>query len=236
MRLLKCSLFIAILLNSAFHSLLVNSVRCSGTPASILLAQRWAKTECKASNLIGNPACNLEQWTLHGLWPDNVKVIDPVPLPGDFFNRFENYENIMRTEWTFLGIANQNTYITETTTFWKHEWTKHGYCAKDFIGSDEPKIYFQKALELYRGANLLRHLASKGIEPNDTTTYQTHQIRDVFLADKPYVRPIVNCRRMGNKYYLSEIIICLNQNLKPVNCGTGDTNVCPEGAITYPRT
>ncbi|KAK6469067.1 ribonuclease T2-like [Huso huso] len=202
------------------------------TPTSILLTQRWAKTECKASNLTDNPACNSKQWTLHGLWPGNVKVIDPVPLSEDFFNTFENYENIMRTEWTFLGIADQNTYITETKTFWKHEWTKHGYCAKDFIGSEDPKIYFQEALRLYRRANLLSILADNNVTPNDNATYRTYQIINAFDG----LRPHVNCRKIGNKYYLSEIIICLNQNLKPVNCGTGDTNVCPEGAITYPET
>ncbi|XP_041091772.1 ribonuclease T2-A-like [Polyodon spathula] len=176
MSLLKCSLFIVVLLNSTFHSLLVNSVRCSGTPSSILLTQRWAKTECKDPNLKGNPACNSNKWTLHGLWPDKVKVIDADPLTDDFFNTFENYQQIMRTDWTFLGSADQNTYIRETKKFWNHEWMKHGYCAKDFIGSDQPKPYFEKALELYRSEDLLSRLTSSGIKPRDDKTYQEYEV------------------------------------------------------------
>ncbi|KAK1153939.1 ribonuclease T2-like [Acipenser oxyrinchus oxyrinchus] len=236
MCLLKCSLFIVILLNSAFHSLLVNSVQCSGNATSIVLAQRWAKTECKDPNVKGNPACNSKQWTLHGLWPDNVKVIDAVPLSEDFFNKFEDYENIMRTEWTFLGKADQNNYINKTKEFWNHEWMKHGYCARDFIGSVDPRTYFQRALELYRGKNLLR-IFDDVVKPDDNITFKKYKIINVFLAIEPYVRPIVNCRKVGNRYYLSEIHLCFNQNLQPVDCITSSGDVCPDKAdITYPQT
>ncbi|MBN3284057.1 RNT2 Ribonuclease, partial [Polyodon spathula] len=142
----------------------------------------------------------------------------------------------MRTDWTFLGSADQNTYIRETKKFWNHEWMKHGYCAKDFIGSDQPKPYFEKALELYRSEDLLGRLTSSGIEPRDDKTYQEYEIIQAFTTETPFVRPILSCRAMNRRTYLSEISICFDQNLKAIDCESGGSNVCPKGAITYPLT
>ena len=81
-----------------------------------------------------------DDWSIHGLWPQNSLDSYPVYCKKVVFDI--NKLN------PILDELKKNWYSTETTDeyFWSHEWEKHGSCM--FTKMDEID-YFKKALYLY---------------------------------------------------------------------------------------
>ena len=91
------------------------------------------------------------QWTIHGLWPQNSKSDYPT-----FCRRVDFSENLLNPiiddlekYWHSDRGSNEN--------FWEHEWKKHGSCM--FQEMDELQ-YFSKTLELFH------YVRNKGIINN----------------------------------------------------------------------
>ena len=91
------------------------------------------------------------QWTIHGLWPQNSKSDYPT-----FCRRVDFSENLLNPiiddldkYWHSDRGSNEN--------FWEHEWKKHGSCM--FQEMDELQ-YFSKTLELFH------YVRKKGIINN----------------------------------------------------------------------
>eukprot|EP00928_Gymnodinium_smaydae_P073180 TRINITY_DN56425_c0_g1_i1.p1 TRINITY_DN56425_c0_g1~~TRINITY_DN56425_c0_g1_i1.p1 ORF type:complete len:193 (-),score=26.19 TRINITY_DN56425_c0_g1_i1:240-818(-) len=77
-----------------------------------------------------------DKWTLHGLWP---QWKEDCKGPHYDESKLASIRSTMETEWKScpeMGKAD--------TSFWSHEWTKHGSCS----GMDE-LTYFKTTLHLY---------------------------------------------------------------------------------------
>ena len=91
------------------------------------------------------------QWTIHGLWPQNSKSNYPTFCRNVDFN--ENLLNPIIKDldkyWHSDRGSNKN--------FWEHEWKKHGSCMFQEMNELE---YFKKTLDLFH------YVKNKGIIEN----------------------------------------------------------------------
>ncbi|KAI9591817.1 ribonuclease T2-like protein [Syncephalis fuscata] len=114
---------------------------CSPTMGLMVFTQQWYPS-------LG-PS---DQFTMHGLWPDNC---DGTYGPSDGCDSERNYDNLGQIieEGDAELFKNMNTYWPsykgDAPAFWSHEWNKHGTC----VSTLEPKRteYFRTALSLRAG-------------------------------------------------------------------------------------
>ena len=109
----------------------------SGTPGTFdvyLLAQSWQAEFCY-NKYSTYPGCNspedywTTQFTLHGLWPEYTTGY-PESCTDEAFDA-SSVENaigldVLNQYWPNVK-ANQDD--SAYTSFWEHEWTKHGTCS-----------------------------------------------------------------------------------------------------------
>ncbi|KAK8785703.1 hypothetical protein V5799_007932, partial [Amblyomma americanum] len=110
--------------------------------------------------------------------------------------------------------------------FWRYQWEKHGSCAIDVPELNGTLEYFSSTLRLYKEYNIFKLLFNELIQPSLFRTYSDGDIRNALPED---MRGNVNivCKRttlpiqslQGRTVsVLTEIHICLNKTLEPVNC------------------
>lgn len=157
--------------------------------------------------------------------------IDLALLPGSLGEQ-------MSKVWPSLKQSRRSAQ-SETFSFWRHEWTKHGTCAvklNQAKGQQEQlfsaEAYFATVLQLYRRFPLSRWLTSARIVPSNDQPYSRAQIhralegvgeslRGVFRlkCDRPPSRREEEASsQFPSPAILSEVQICLDQSLKPVHC------------------
>ncbi|XP_006882892.1 PREDICTED: ribonuclease T2 [Elephantulus edwardii] len=207
----------------------------------LIMVHHWPPTVCKEvqSNCSDPP----DYWTIHGLWPDK----------GEACNRtwHFDYREILdllpdlKIYWPDVLHHSPNC-----TTFWKHEWDKHGTCAAQLDILNSEKKYFGKSLELYRQLSLNSVLRKLGIKPS-TNYYEVADIKDA-LASVYGVVPKVQCLPPAQNekvQIIGQIELCLTKELQLRNCSEpGDPaplqarvrreshhlHVCEDGPVFYP--
>ena len=101
-----------------------------------ILAQFWpaelceteaSTQDCKSPNSYWN-----NHFTIHGLWPNNQDGSYPKNCPKVAFNQSVIDDSIgfdtMLTYWPNLSDDSSEPE-SEYTSFWEHEWSKHGTCS-----------------------------------------------------------------------------------------------------------
>lgn len=126
--------------------------------------------------------------TAAGLWPDNCDGTYEA-----YCDDARNYKDIT----TILQDANHTEtlgfmqkywkdYHGNDNTFWQHEWGKHGTCVStlspscfpNYSRAEEVPLFFDRAVELFKGLPTYEWLKEAGIEPSTTATYTSAQIQD----------------------------------------------------------
>lgn len=122
-------------------------------------------------------------------------------------------------------------------SFWQHEWQKHGTCARQIRPLQNQQKYFETILGLYNQFNL------SAIPFQSNKSYKIQEIHDLMeprVANK-HVR--LKCSLINANQYNSpkkpgqensnqrlsiftEVHICLNKQLQPINCTRRDDNQC----------
>lgn len=73
----------------------------------------------------------------------------------------------MKNRWT--EVKDSNSWLNKKEgELWKHEWKKHGTCAKSLPALDSELKYFQQALNWSKQYPLNDLLVKGGIQPNGT--------------------------------------------------------------------
>ncbi len=103
----------------------------------------------------------------------------------------------------------------ELTSFWEHEWEKHGTCALSIIKDEH--AYFETTLGLHDKFDFTAILAKNGIVPSDSKSYSIDEIQDAIASELKY-KPLVTCEAQGQKQFISEMQICLDKNLELLDC------------------
>ncbi|KAI4900077.1 hypothetical protein NFI96_019251 [Prochilodus magdalenae] len=154
----------------------VFSVRHDWT--KLILTHHWPKTFCTLEHC----TADFNYWTLHGLWPDVGNECNS----SWHFNasQIEDLLPEMKKYWPDL-------LQPESTSFWKHEWQKHGTCAAKDQDLNSQHKYFSKALELYHKLDLNGFLKKSQIVPSEDY-YKLGDLEESFM--KAYgVTPKIQC-------------------------------------------
>ncbi|XP_035153031.1 ribonuclease T2 isoform X2 [Callithrix jacchus] len=142
------------------------------------------------------------------------------------------------------------------SSFWNHEWRKHGTCAAQVDALNSQRKYFGRTLELYRELDLNSVLLKLGIKPS-VNYYQVADFKDA-LARVYRVIPKIHCLPPSQDeevQTIGQIELCLTkQDQKLRNCtepgqepphkkevwlaGGGTESrglrVCEDGPVFYP--
>jgi ribonuclease T2 len=197
----------------------------------LLLVRTWPPTFCEvlkeSSEECTAPA--LQAFTLHGLWPEyrsggwpqycsTAEKHDLVKVQGAETARRSNKASIknsdddatdddgkVRCEWpSFHG---------STLNFWDHEWDKHGSCAAPLLGNRTE--FFKTVVNLHDQFNLNHLFRSQGLWPVGNSQGMFKSIEAAQAVEKKFgVKPRLAC----HKGSLSEVWMCLDLDLKPVEC------------------
>ena len=135
-------------------------------------------------------------------------------------------------------------------SFWRHEWEKHGTCAKQLPAFLDEHQYFRKSLELYAHWNASRILPAAGIVPGvsylpEEVLEKLHVLfkkgEDDDMFKQAYsIYPAINCahdKRFKNRLFY-EFIICLDKRLNPISCkdtAGGFLGSCGKQRMMFPN-
>lgn len=110
---------------------------------------------------------------------------------------------------------------TPNEEFWKHEWQKHGTCAK-LKNLNTQNEYFAQALSWSTNYDMFKLLAESEIMPG--SKYSPLSIAKAIkreLGADPSIRCV--SRNGNDEMHLREIYICFNKELELIDC-QGDRN------------
>lgn len=197
----------------------------------IVLALQWPAAFCLKQSC----AKHRDVWGIHGTWPNyengswpsdccferdfNIKLLDPIRAD-------------LELKWNTLKSDG------DVASFWKHEWTKHGTCAKNNLILKGQLNYFKETLKLFDKYQLMQWLKDSHIVPSN----QPYQIQNVFRAIENNVGKKVNIVCIKNKQLplpvISEVYLCLGkESLKPIDCPANNKqSICGNKNILYPPT
>lgn len=170
----------------------------------MIFSQSWPYTFCHTWTVNSNThTCNLpgnrNQWTIHGIWylydiylTKNTKCFltffssyfrpNKIGSFGPFFCNNQTSFSLGTLETIIPELHNRWTEIKGSKTWsrkqegdlWKHEWLKHGSCAKSLPALDTELKYFKQGLDWSKQYVLSDLLAQGGITPN--ANYPVNQI------------------------------------------------------------
>lgn len=215
----------------------------------LLLATEWQGTVCKFK-VCGEDTSADGVFNLHGLWPNANNGKHPFTcskvklgmssLPGDLKTDLVNY-------WSGLYSSQED--------FLNHEWEKHGTCWRSDYGNiqsmpdlvrehvskarsastQQPEPYMRIATTLSsKTYNLYSILEKGGIFPTDSDSYNLEQVYSTISESLGVDNFQINCLRdEAGRSFLNEFRVCLNNDLKPMNCKSRSTSSC-NGYVFYP--
>ncbi|KAF3619672.1 hypothetical protein FXO38_32785 [Capsicum annuum] len=192
---------------------------------------QWKSTFCKTNHCKRVP---LDTFSIHGLWPANAtghSMKCPQGAGSDvdtLMKKDRKLETALKAIWPNLLAAGNDR------RFWKHEWTKHGFCSNKSL----PIVaYFNGAVMVHNNLiainnknNLRDYLAEGGVRPSTANTYNKQVIitavqRLVGANNNVYVACKVDSHNK-NVIYLKEIHLCLDTTLRNfVSCPTANPDL-----------
>jgi len=188
------------------------------------LVSQWPGSGCQSQSCVRSIS-SISWWTLHGLWPQRNDGTWPATCGGSVFNSSAiiPLSKVMYQYWP-------SYYQTDSTSFWDHEYTKHGTCALD----GDAKIlneydYFSLALDKIRAHPMKDILASASITPSDDETYTSDQLLSAIRSSLGYNATMVCQPTTG---LLESISICFGKDLQLIDCK--DDKRCTASSISYP--
>ncbi|KAI2811572.1 Ribonuclease T2 [Blomia tropicalis] len=236
-----------------------------------ILAIQWPVSFCYEKQECNLQIARNKKWLIHGLWPNRVQRSRPKPKPkrndgGQTSNSSQRsavttiYNDIQfccgpSYNQTSINSKLYRELIDKWPTlhsngkhhgFWRHEWQKHGTCARSVDQLKTQKAYFETILSMYNQFDLNR----SSLQSN--RTYQLAELHRI-------IRPLVGGKRIriecslapnngtgtpntgnrsnnnGNKISIfSEVHICLNKSLQPIDCTRNDDYQCSKQGVLFP--
>jgi ribonuclease T2 len=163
---------------------------------------------------------------IHGLWPDYNDGSWPQFCDKEPFNPKEVSDVIieMDDDWGSLACPSSDSH-----SFWKHEWTKHGTCSG--LGQ---RGYFQAAINLYSKYDVTAALAEAGIHP-DGKHYEIEHVRKAISTVLDGHLPGIDCNKdaKGNRQ-IYQVWICVAKNGSTlIQCPVFPRTEC-KGSVEFP--
>nr|Q40381.1 RecName: Full=Ribonuclease S-7; AltName: Full=S7-RNase; AltName: Full=Stylar glycoprotein 7; Flags: Precursor [Nicotiana alata]AAA87898.1 S7-RNase [Nicotiana alata] len=152
-------------------------------------------------------------FTIHGLWPDNVSTTLNYCAAKENFKNIEDdtKKDDLYKRWPDLTTA--ETYCKQHQNFWRHEYNKHGKCCSESYNREQ---YFDLAMALKDKFDLLSSLRNHGIIPGRGMKYTVQKINSTI---KKITQGYPNLSCTKGIMELVEIGICFDSMVKNViNC------------------
>lgn len=184
-----------------------------------MLVQEWPQSQCEYLMATHRHKCAYPKvatsWTMHGLWPstDHGHRQPFYCTKSKFnFNKIKDIEKELLQYWPNLYVG------ASESSLWKHEYEKHGTCAASVDGFQDEHAYFSKTIELRERYDMQKALTKAGIEPSKDTTYEASAVQSA-LNEAYGVKTCPGCAYQEDiGQVLSQIYICLDKSLKPIDC------------------
>ncbi|KAK3601627.1 hypothetical protein CHS0354_038175 [Potamilus streckersoni] len=182
-------------------------------------SQQWPPAVCisgeREHHTCDIPA-DIQYWVVHGLWPTKSGSKGP----EDCNSSYPFVESQIQPVETQLDTVMPNLYTdTPHTSFWGHEWDKHGTCCTDLATTANELDYFTAIINLHSKFNLLRILGDSGINPGKTSSYTLDEYQKA-LSDGLGQEPSVYCvyDEKSGEQVISQVEICINKTFQPISC------------------
>lgn len=199
----------------------------------MVFTQSWPPTSCldidiKHMQCVMPPSVGT--WAIHGIWPSrNVGPIGPFQCDKD--DKFVEAK-IMEIEPSLVEYWPNLIASEAKTSFWKHEWEKHGTCAKSLEAMGSELLYFEKGLELNARFNLLQILNKGSISPSNSTSYKLPDIRKVIEAGtNSSIKMQCIFSKDKSEQALIQVEICLDKNFDTIDCAAEKLRFIPESKM-----
>lgn len=198
----------------------------------LLLVNRWPGSACLGLAECSIPS-TINHFTLHGMWPSRDTDEGPASCnPGLPFNPDEisSLMSDMHLYWTDFTSPT-------STSFWEHEWDKHGTCAMtDSLMSTELS-YFTAALNLRKSMDLVSTLNTVGIVPSAASLYQAREMVAAIKTEYG-VDVVVTCLTHNEVKVLVDFRFCVDNQLRLINCDShvlsAQDNCVNEDQVSFP--
>jgi ribonuclease I len=179
----------------------------------------WGATLCEENTECKDKLKKIPKniFTLHGLWPnyrDGRKIEEcnkGTPINVNITE--ESLHNDMTTFW--LSLTSNNQY------FWNHEYNKHGYCYS-YRYKEEPDNFFKKSMNLYKQHSfdklMLRAIgySNEKMFGYDEKMFGYDELMRMFKKVYPDLIFDIDCKKIKDKTYLSEVRFYFDLNMKPI--------------------
>jgi ribonuclease T2 len=146
-------------------------------------------------------------FTLHGLWPERSDGSYPSDCTQEKFDPtvIEPIAAEMGEFWPSLSGSN--------TTFWAHEYEKHGTCAEDVLKTQLE--FFNTTLGLRAVYDITPALAMSGISPSATQGFSRAAFDAAMI--KSFDFPVLPA--CDSKGQLTGATVCISKSFRSMSCG-----------------
>ncbi|XP_003748072.1 ribonuclease Oy [Galendromus occidentalis] len=193
----------------------------------LLFSQQSTEGYCRATgNCVTDKLRHF--WTIHGLWPSNATAWPENCDPSHPFDasRISTLRSQLDEYWPSVTSENSDS-------FWSHEWSKHGTCAKSIPRLSGEYNYFSQTLQLYSKWNLTEYLEDAQVRPDNDRAYPVSEVEKA-LDNRLEAKARLECQRVHGMEFplLKEIHFCLTKDLDVMDCPGKDEN-CGTDRIYY---
>ncbi|KAI5679857.1 hypothetical protein M9H77_01084 [Catharanthus roseus] len=185
------------------------------------LALQWPGTICRGRHRCcsSNACCRnsnaLNEFTIHGLWPDYNDGTWPACCNGPRFDAKEIFplHDALEKYWPSLSCGKPSTCHGGRGTFWAHEWEKHGTCSSSVVRDEHG--YFLTALNVYFKYNVTQVLNEAGYVPSNSEKYPLGGIISA-IQNAFHATPELECKGGA----VEELRLCFYKDFTPRDCAT----------------
>nr|AWL24800.1 S-RNase [Malus domestica] len=172
-------------------------------------------------------------FTVHGLWPSNWNLPDPIFCKNTTITPQQIGHIEAQLEIIWPNVFNRTNHLV----FWNKQWNKHGSCGYPII-NDEIQ-YFETVIKMYiiKKQNVSKILSRAKIKPEGKNRTRTEIINAISISTNN-MTPKLKCQKNNGTIELVEVTLCNDHNItKFINCrhpyGPQSQFFCPKINILY---
>ncbi|GAB2226365.1 hypothetical protein Droror1_Dr00022169 [Drosera rotundifolia] len=200
------------------------------------LALQWPGTVCRgtrhccSSNACCRRSNDLNEFTIHGLWPDYNDGTWPACCSNSRFDikKISTLHDALNHYWPSMSCSSPSTCHGHKGSFWAHEVTvnqqlyqKHGTCSYPVIRDEYD--YFLRTLNVYFKYNVTSVLNEAGYVPSNSEKYPLGGIVSA-IENAFHATPLLVC----SKDAIEELHLCYYKNFEPRDCAHSSKSSCPD--------
>jgi len=212
----------------------------------------WPETSCRQMNRshhICHEPSNLDDWTIHGLWPNRMSGGWPQYCTREKFDPTEIKDLITEMDKDWPNLMQDRPHYD----FWTHEYEKHGTCAETLEALSTEYKYFEKTLEIHEDMDIINSLMKSGIMPSNDQTYDLDDFIKGFEDITGGYECEIKCAE-GDLHesfsnlkvqYIQEVMCCMDKSFNFIACPNSNSKLeypnipvrmCqPNVPIAYPK-